>query len=142
MGIEDHDAYELELRAKILKTLRDLGVDVGMVSLDIIKGKIARLRGEVYSENMRQSIRDAVIGIAGEGNIIDEIFVLDEMGPGGIGDDYIHDEDAMYGGRDDYIGTEDAYRAVEDGIPYIPPTEPMHRINEKRRRTKRHRDDI
>ncbi|MBD3379682.1 MAG: BON domain-containing protein [Candidatus Omnitrophica bacterium] len=122
----------LDLKARVVKALGDVGIDASMVSVDIVKGEFVRVRGEVPSEHMRESLRDIVEEIAGEGHIIDEVIVLRGLDEAS-GDDYLYDDGALYGEHDEYIGTEDAYRSLEDGIPYIPPTESSYREYEDRK---------
>jgi hypothetical protein len=130
-----------ELKSLIIERLEDLGIEHEMVNVEIRKGPKIVLRGEVYSERDRRTIIRTIKEDIGIGQIVDGLIVLreeyDEPENGGQAE-----EEDIYEQGEEYVGTEDIFRSMEDGIPYIPPSDPsFHRSYEeqrwKRRRRKR-----
>jgi hypothetical protein len=117
-GLTDEDIREL-----ILEQLDEAGIAPGAVGIRVLKGSRVVVEGNVDSEMMRKIIIQTIQNATGIDNIVDEMIVADDeyesFDEGPRHEDYeLYDED------NEYVGSEDMFRAVEDGVPYIPPTEP------------------
>ena len=111
-----------ELKELILEEIRDLGLDPETIEVEILKGPKVVLRGKVDSGVERALIKQTIMDIVGIDEVIDELMAIrgaDET-PGEEGQDKYD----LYEQDEEFVGTEDPTRAVEDGIPYIPPTSP------------------
>ncbi|MBF0252910.1 MAG: BON domain-containing protein [Candidatus Omnitrophica bacterium] len=105
-----------EIRACIITALEEKSIPHEMISISVVKGPKVMLSGEVYTEEHRSDIVDAVIDTTGLTKIINSIEIIkqDSALDDEIGSDVFDDDN-------DCMGTEDVSRAVEDGLPYIPP---------------------
>ncbi len=128
-----------ELKELILEHLREDGVDPETIEVEVQDGPRVILKGKVDSGTQHEMIKQIITDIVGVEDIIDEIMVIQ-----GVDDDEILEEDEEEEEKDVYdedeedTGTEDAFRAVEDGIPYIPPTNPsFQELPEKPRRRRK-----
>jgi hypothetical protein len=115
-------------KAFIIESLKESGVDVDSVDIRLKKDGGLVLSGEVSSQREKAMIYKSVKDVAGIEDIEDDIIVLnDEEGGmedlGGILDD--HDDDgSLYDEDNECVASQDIFRSVEDGVPYIPPTDP------------------
>jgi hypothetical protein len=106
-----------ELLASINAELDDLGVETDELDISIEEGPVVILNGEVSSHKEQDLIHQCIRESVGIEDIEDYTQVE--------GDNLDYDEE--YGSSiDDYYedsyGTEDIYESIEDGEPYIPPT--------------------
>jgi len=125
-----------ELRDLIVENLRDAGIDPDMIQIKIKKGRNIVLRGEVDSKRERNRIIQTIAEMARVGDIKDELIILE-----GLHGEYLEEhteygyEDEIFDDDNECIGTNDVFRAMEDGMPYIPPTDSsFERSYEDRRR--------
>jgi len=102
------------------KTLRDSYIDLDLITVKI-KGSFVILRGAVHSREERNAIVQTIQEILGI-DVVDELMVMNTSPDGGeeYGRSYERNEDLM-DEDNEFIGTDDVFRAVEDGLPYIPP---------------------
>lgn len=110
-----------DLKRLVFEKLYELGIDLDSIRIDVSKDNKIILKGEVFSDRAQNMVRQTIISLVGVDNLIDESIVIEGLYDHGDGeDDYndAYDEDSDY-------GTDDIFRSIEDGIPYIPPTEPM-----------------
>lgn len=113
-----------EIREIILEQIKDAGVSVDVLDVEVTDGPSVSISGEVETEGERFIIRRTVKDIVGIDDLQDELILKDEP------EDFI-EESARDGGllnRDDDDGefTEDTFESMEEGIPYIPPDRPYH----------------
>jgi hypothetical protein len=139
---EENGLSKEELQDLILEQLDEMGVAPGTIDVRVLKAPKVVLEGKVDSDAGRRFIVKAVQEIAGTNNVIDELIVAEEEyenynGAGPRDGHELYDED------NEYVGSEDVFRAVEDGVPYIPPTSPPlkeysdeqpERVRKKRRK--------
>ena len=89
----------------------------------VLNGPKVVLEGKIDSDRIRDLIIRTVRETTGIENVINELIVAENEV-----EDYTeegqHEEYELYDEDNEYIGSEDVFRAVEDGVPYIPPTEP------------------
>jgi hypothetical protein len=125
-----------ELKNLIIEHLEDLGIEHEMVDVEVRKGPKIVLRGEVYSERDRKTIVRMIKEDIGIGQIVDGIIVLREE-YGEREDAGEAEEEDIYEQGEEYVGTEDIFRSMEDGIPYIPPSDPSYHRSYEELRWKR-----
>lgn len=130
-----------ELKNLIIEHLGDLGIEHELVNVEIKKGPKIVLSGEVYSESDKRIIIQTVKEDIGIEQVVDGLIVLQEEHGEPEGD--AEEEEDIYEQGEEYVGTEDIFRSMEDGIPYIPPSDPSyHRSYEelrwKKGKKKRH----
>ncbi len=130
-----------ELKNLIIEHLEDLGIEREMVDVEVRKGPKIVLRGEVYSERDRKTIIRMIKEDIGIGQVVDGILVLREE-YGDQEDTGKAEEEDIYEQGEEYVGTEDIFRSMEDGIPYIPPSDPSYQrsyeeLRWKKRKKKR-----
>ena len=110
-----------ELRELILEQLDEMGIAPGTIEIRVLKGQKVAPEGKVDSDAERKVIVQTARDIAGKNNVIDELIAGEneyESYDGGES----HEEYELYDEDNEYVGSEDVFRAVEDGVPYIPPT--------------------
>jgi hypothetical protein len=112
-----------ELRELILEQLDEMGIAPGTIEVRILEGRKVALEGKVDSDRGRKFIVKAAQDIAGINNVIDELIAAEDECES-YGGEEAHEEYELYDEDNEYIGSEDVFRAVEDGVPYIPPTSP------------------
>ena len=112
-----------ELKEIILEQLDEVGVAPGTVEVKVLKGPKLALEGKVDSDRRRELIVQTVRFATGIDDIIDEMIVVEE-GFADYDEKREHEEYELYDEDNEYVGSEDVFQAVEDGVPYIPPTEP------------------
>ncbi|MFH1552015.1 MAG: BON domain-containing protein [Candidatus Omnitrophota bacterium] len=114
-----------ELKELILEQLGELGIDSETVDITIEDGPKVSLRGKVDSERERGMIKQTIMDVVGIDDIIDELVVIEGVN-NGLEDEESSKGAELYDEDKEYMGSEDAFRAVEDGVPYIPPTNPSY----------------
>lgn len=120
---EENELSREELRESILEQLDEMGIAPGTVEISVLKGFKVLVEGNIDSERGREFIIRAVKDIVGKNNVVDELIVT--AGEyGGHGGSAPHEAHGLYDEDNEYVGSEDVFRAVEDGVPYIPPTDP------------------
>jgi hypothetical protein len=134
-----------ELRELIIEQLDEIGIAPGTVDITVLNESKVLVEGNVDSERGREYIIRAVRDVVGKKNVVDELMVTgNEYGE--HGNDAPHKAHGLYDEDNEYVGSEDVFRAVEDGVPYIPPTDPSFmeysderpgRIRRKKRRHER-----
>ncbi len=129
-----------ELKELIVQSLKETGVDPDLFEVKIKKGARVVLRGEVDSERERDLIMRTIRDVAGIDDIVDGLIILKGLHNDLPGDDsdYEH-EDELFDDDHECIGTEDVFRSVEDGLPYIPPTDARFERSFEEKREKRPR---
>ncbi|MGD2278731.1 MAG: BON domain-containing protein [Candidatus Omnitrophota bacterium] len=110
-----------ELKELILEHLDEMGVAPGAVEVRILKGPKVVLEGKVDSDRKKDLIIRYVRDVAGLSDIVDELIVIEDLEE--LEEDH-HEDYELYDEDNEYVGSEDVFRAVEDGVPYVPPTEP------------------
>lgn len=120
---EENGLSKKELQELILEQLDEMGVARGTIDVRVLKGPKIVLEGKVGSDEGRKFIVRAVQEIAGTNNVIDELIAAEEEYENYNGT-RPRDEHELYDEDNEYVGSEDVFRAVEDGVPYIPPTSP------------------
>ena len=127
----------LEFREIVRAHLTKLGVNHDLINIEVKKGPTVILKGEVYSDNVRNMIKEAINEMTEVYAVVDELIVTREL----YDDMDDADENGLMDEDKDLIGTEDVSRSIEDGIPYIPPTSPSYRehldTNKPKRRKKK-----
>ncbi len=108
-----------EIRELVISSLKEVGVDPDIVSISIVNGPRVILRGEADSQREVNLIIQTITDVVGIEDITNDIDIIDS---GLEGTDGESREEEFYDEDNECIGTEDAFRAVEDGLPYIPPT--------------------
>jgi len=127
-----------QLQQLIRGEIADLGVDHELLRIEVRKGPIAVISGEVYTRADKHTIIQTVADIVGEDCVVDRIEVADDLYDDSASAGYAP-ADGLYDSEDD-MGTNDIYRSIEDGIPYIPPDEPYEGAAGSARRWKRKRE--
>ncbi len=111
-----------EIKQIVCRRLNQNGIDPELIRITIMKGPKVVLNGEVYSLNTRRMIKQVVLSVDEIEDVIDKLMVVSSMYDDlDDGDNSCIDE-GKYAADGDLMGTEDMYQAIEDGIPYIPPT--------------------
>ncbi|NQT33514.1 MAG: BON domain-containing protein [Candidatus Omnitrophica bacterium] len=121
---------EEEIRKIILEQLDDQDIESDFVEMEIAKGPKVLLKGEVSSKKVREMIKQIIVDSTGIEDIVDRLIVPDDTDD----DDDLRDEDG------ESMGTEDAFQSIEDGVPYVPPTDHEYREypeNKKRKKKKK-----
>lgn len=131
---------ENDLKRLVFEKLYELGIDLESIRINVSKDSKIVLKGDVSSKRTQNMVRQAIIKVVGVDNLIDESIVFEGL------DDYEDDDDDSHGGGthdedDDSYGTEDIFRSIEDGIPYIPPTEPTRQEHGNKFKRKRKKKD-
>jgi len=109
-----------ELKDLILESLRGTGVDLALISVRVKNGPKVIVKGDADTAGEKFLIIQTIADVVGIDDIIDNIAV---MSPGYDGvAEYDTPGDAIYDEDNECVGTEDVFRALEDGLPYIPPT--------------------
>ena len=137
MGNVDDLSLE-ELKEYILEQLRGLGVDTDPLEIEIEEGPKVTLRGKVDSASGHEMIIQTIMDLADVDNVTDELVVIEDAVVG-FDSEGAEDDSELYDQDDESLGTEDAFRSVEDGIPYIPPTNPTYQespASKKRKKKK------
>jgi hypothetical protein len=125
-----------ELRELILEQIKNLGVDLDAVEIEVINGPKVVLRGKVGSDSEREMIKQTIIDIVGIDDVVDELVVIQGVDDG-LEDEESREESELRDQDEENMGTEDAFQSVEDGIPYIPPTSPTYQESPKKIRWKK-----
>jgi len=129
-----------ELKELIVQSIKEAGVNPDLFEVRIKKGSRVILRGEVDSERERDLIMRTIRDVVGIDDIVNELIVLK-----GLHNDLPEDdsddehEDELFDEDHECIGTEDVFRSVEDGLPYIPPTDASFERSFEDKREKRSR---
>jgi len=139
MGNVDDLSLE-ELKEYILEQLGDLGVETDALEIEVEEGPKVTLRGKVDSASGHEMIIRTIMDTADVDNVVDELVVIEDAvvdadSEGSEEDMELLDQD------DESMGTEDAFRSVEDGIPYIPPSNPTYQESpgSKKRKKKKNK---
>ena len=111
-----------ELKELILEHLDEMGIAPGAVEVRVLKGHKVVLEGKVDSERNKDLIIRYVRDVAGLSDIVDELIVVEDFEE--LREEDHHEDYELYDEDNEYVGSEDVFRAVEDGVPYVPPTEP------------------
>ncbi len=122
-----------EMRELIVESLKAVQVDPELISIRVKKGPRVVLGGEVDSRRERALIIQTIMDIVGIEDVTDEMNIID----GRHDDSRDEDDGELYDEDNQCIGTEDIHRAIEDGVPYIPPTRsPFEEFDERPRHKK------
>ncbi|MBU0571364.1 MAG: BON domain-containing protein [Candidatus Omnitrophica bacterium] len=131
-GLSDNEMREL-----IVKSLKGVHIDPELISIKVKKGSKVVLGGEIDSRREKALVVQTIMDIVGIEGVVDEMKVMD----GRYGDPAEDDDSELYDEDNQCIGTEDAYQAIEDGMPYIPPTtSPVEELDERPRHKKEGRN--
>jgi hypothetical protein len=125
-----------ELKAYILEQIRDLGIDVETIEVDIGDGPVIILRGKVDSASERGMINQTIMDLADIEEVIDELVVVQGVSEG-LEDQRFDEKASLYDEDEECVGTEDAFRSVADGVPYIPPSKPTYQGSSDNKKWKR-----
>ena len=121
-----------EIKELIIEQLKEMSVNTEEIKVELSEGQQITLRGKVDSHGEHYLVKETIMNIVGIDDFIDELVVIE-----GLNVDLEEEEEGLYDEDEDKIGTEDAFEALEDGIPYIPPTEPRFRETEEPKKKKR-----
>ena len=105
----------------IFAQLEEVGVNCDLIKIEIDDEGRVVLRGDVCSLKEKDAIHQIITDSFGIEEIRDELTILE-----GIVDEG-GEPHSLYEEEDDSTNTEDISRAIEDGIPYTPPSEPVYR---------------
>lgn len=139
---EANDLSKEELRELILEQLDEMGIAPGTVEIRVLEGSKVLVEGKIASDRGREFIIRAVRDIAGKNNVIDELIATEGDYENHTGETP-REAHGLYDEDNEYVGSEDVFRAVEDGVPYSPPTaspiseysdEQPERVRRKKRR--------
>lgn len=139
------DAEELsneELLNLINENLREIGVDPELIEIEIKKGSEIIVRGEVDSKRQRDLVIQTIAEAAQTEDVNDKLVVLGELSDDEFEEDDPSKENELYDEDNQSVGTEDVFRSVEEGMPYIPPSDPAYQKaseNAKKKRKKKKR---
>ena len=123
-----------DIKLLVIENLKDAGVDPELVEVIVKTGSKIVLRGEIFSESEGSLIMQTVLDIIGINNVVNEMEVVEGASDyNESSDEGLRDED------NEAYGTEDMFKAVEDGMPYIPPMSSSFDWDSKRVRKKRTR---
>ena len=111
-----------EIKELIFEQLRDEGVDIDVLEIEVTDGPRVIVKGKVGSEGEHYLIKKTIMDVVGIDDLEDELVVIDE--PESIVEE--NDEGGLYNCDKDEELTEDAFESLEDGIPYTPPLRPLH----------------
>lgn len=111
-----------EIRELIFEQLRDEGVDIDVLEIEVTDGPGVIIKGKVDSEGEHYLIKKTIMDIVGIDDLEDELVIIDE--PESVFEE--GEEGGLYNCDKDSELTEDAFESLEDGIPYIPPLRPLH----------------
>jgi len=125
-----------ELKELIVEQLEDAGVDIETIEVEIVDGPQVILRGKVDFGSERRMIKATIMDVVGIDDIVDELVVIRGVSDG-TEDEARDPEAAPYDEDEEFVGTEDVFQSVEDGVPYIPPSNPTYRESPKNIRWKR-----
>ena len=107
-----------KMRGLIVKSLKAVHVDPELISIGVKNGSIVVLSGEIDSRQEKALVIQTIMDVVGVEDVVDDMNVVD-----GRYEDSMEDDDSeLYDEDNQCIGTEDTHRAIEDGVPYIPPT--------------------
>lgn len=129
-----------EIKSLILDEMRDLGINTETVEVEVVDGPKVILKGKVDSTSEKGMIKQTIMDVVGIDDISDELVVIEDTEED-FEEDFSKEEDEESVEEpleeDEDIGTEDASQALEDGIPYIPPTSPTYQDSSSSIRRKR-----
>ena len=111
-----------EMKELIIEQLKDIGVQIDAVEVNVETGPSIVLTGAVESVSDRYLIKKTIMDIDGVEDVSDELVVMDK--PEGLEGQDDSAKGGLLNRDDDDTMTEDAFEAVKDGIPYIPPDRP------------------
>lgn len=114
-----------ELKELLIVELKSCGVDTDLIRIKVDKGGHIILRGEVYSKSEKMMILQTIMDETGMDDITNELTIIQELYVD-LDDKEREERDGLFDEDDDNIGTEDIFRSIEEGIPYIPPTNPAY----------------
>jgi len=128
-----------ELHELINENLKTAGVEPDLISIKIKKGSRIHLEGELDSRRIRDLIMQTITDIVGVDKVVDDTHIIDDSEEDIYDDD--RDDSELFDEDNECVGTEDVFRAVEDGLPYIPPTTSrFDELEQSRRRKKERRE--
>ena len=112
-----------DLRELIIERLREIDIDTELIQIDVHDGSKVTLGGEADFSRERDLIIQTIFEIVWVEDIKDHMIIMED-------EDYAFRLEGMelersgdlFDEDNECIGTEDVFRAVEDGMPYIPPT--------------------
>lgn len=111
----------------ILIQLEEAGIDCDPIRIEIDEDGTVDLSGEVCSLKEKETVLQIIEEGFGIENIKDELVVLEGIVDEGASGDQKEDISDSEKVED----TEDIYTAIEDGVPYSPPSEPVYRESEE-----------
>ena len=122
-----------EMRGLIVESLKAVQVDPELISIGVKNGSIVVVGGEIDSRSEKALVVQTIMDVVGVEDVVDDMRVVDDRY-----DDSMEDDDSeLYDEDNQCIGTEDAHRAIEDGVPYIPPTHsPFEEFDDRPRHKK------
>ena len=122
-----------KMRGLIVKSLKAVHVDPELISIGVKNGSIVVLSGEIDSRQEKALVIQTIMDVVGVEDVVDDMNVVD----GRYEDSQEDDDSELYDEDNQCIGTEDAHRAIEDGVPYIPPTHsPFEEFDDRPRHKK------
>jgi hypothetical protein len=130
-----------EIKDLVIDELKSSAVDVEGIEIEVLDGPRIILKGTVDSIGEHYLVKETITDIVGIEDVSDELVIMNAPDDGSLDDMF---EDGGLLNRDkEEIGTEDPFEAMEDGIPYIPPTSPSYKespeITEWKKKKKRKR---
>ena len=111
-----------EIKEVILEQLKDAGIDVDVIEVEVKDGPEVVLTGKVESEGAKFIAKKTIRDIVGIDELHDELVIMDE--PESLEEE--EDEGGLYNRDEDDEMTEDTFKSLEEGIPYTPPDRPLH----------------
>ena len=111
-----------EIKELILEQLKDAGIDVDVIEVEVNDGPEVVLTGKVESEGAKFIAKKTIRDIVGIDELHDELVIMDE--PESLEEE--ENEGGLYNRDEDDEMTEDAFKSLEEGIPYTPPDRPLH----------------
>ena len=121
-----------EVKELVIEQLKEMAVDTEAIEVEVSEGPQITLRGKVDSQGDHYLVKETLMNIVGVDDFVDELVVIE-----GLDSSQEEEKEGLYDEDEDKIGTEDAFEALENGIPYIPPTEPRFREAEEPKKKKR-----
>ena len=114
-----------ELKEVIIEHLKNIGIDTDTIEIIVSGTGPVVLTGKVNSDCERKMIKQTLMDVLDIEAIVDELVVIQSADTEDA-DSKSSDTPDLYDTDDETIGTEDAFQSVEDGIPYIPPSNPTY----------------
>ncbi|MBF0215705.1 MAG: BON domain-containing protein [Candidatus Omnitrophica bacterium] len=136
--MENYSDYsDDDLKSVIIENIKVLGVDPELVDIKIEPGPVITISGEVSSEREKNRIIQTILDIVGIEEVVDELEVIGGKFSDFHSEDHEDEDEDPIDDDNESMGTEDLNRSMEDGLPYIPPTQsPFEEDRENKKRPK------